>query len=275
MRLPIPLPPANSLRKALSMYQKIFAERVAGIVMKDPALIGLAAGGSWIINEMDEFSDLDLVLVTGEKISDDQAKMTEVASGFGKLLSSFIGDHVGEPRLLICLYDDPLLHVDIKFVTTDEFAYRVETPVILVDKNDQLKKILASTSHQYPYPNYQWIEDRFWTWIHYALLKVGRGEYMEAHDFLAFLRMTVLGPLMHIKNGGLPRGVRKVEMLLPIQDINLLISTTGAYDRAKLLDAISQCVNIYEQLSIELFPVEIVRNQAAKQRVSSYLDQSR
>jgi hypothetical protein len=48
------------------------------------------------------------------------------AGALGPLLSAFTGDHVGEPRLLICLYGPPLLHVDLKFVTPADLAERVE-----------------------------------------------------------------------------------------------------------------------------------------------------
>jgi hypothetical protein len=102
------------------------------------------------------------------------------------LLSAFTGEHVGEPRLLICLYDNPLLHVDIKFVTLEEFGTRVETPVILFDRNSQLKQVINQTTAIFPYPDFQWIEDRFWTWVHYAALKIGRGEYFEAIDFFGY-----------------------------------------------------------------------------------------
>ena len=70
-------------------------------------MIGLAIGGSWLTNEIDQFSDLDLILVTKDKISNEPSKMHEYANRFGKVLSAFTGEHVGEPRLLICLYDEP------------------------------------------------------------------------------------------------------------------------------------------------------------------------
>src|SRR5690348_9102407 len=97
--------------------QVAFAEHARDILRSDENVIGLAVGGSWLTNEIDEFSDLDLILVTNEKISGDKELMIKYAKRFGNFLSGFIGDHVGEPRLLICLYDDPLLHVDIKFLT--------------------------------------------------------------------------------------------------------------------------------------------------------------
>jgi hypothetical protein len=180
------------------MIQRQFAERAKEVLITDGNVIGLAVSGSWLTNEMDEFSDLDLILVTQDKISADKDKMLGYAKCLGDLLSGFTGEHVGEPRVLICLYDNPLLHVDIKFVTLEEFHIRIETPTILLDKASRLQQALDNSRPKFPYPDYQWIEDRFWIWIHYALLKIGRGEYLEAYDFFCFLRMVVFGPLLHI-----------------------------------------------------------------------------
>ena len=46
------------------MIQQQFAERAKQILATNQQVIGLAVAGSWLTNEMDEFSDLDLVLVT-------------------------------------------------------------------------------------------------------------------------------------------------------------------------------------------------------------------
>ena len=255
------------------MIQKQFAERVANILGKDDAVIGLAVGGSWITNEMDEFSDLDLIVVTKEKITGDKEKMLICAKRFGEFLSGFIGEHVGEARVLICLYDNPLLHVDIKFLTLEEFHERIETPVILLDKDQQLQNVLVQTKSKFPYPDYQWLEDRFWIWVHYALLKIGRGEYIEAFDFFGFLRTVVLGPLLHIKNDNLPRGVRKVETQLHDEDFKNLKKTIPVYERKSLLDSLLNSVSLYRQLRISLFTPGIQLQKETEEKVMQYFKQ--
>lgn len=224
------------------MIQREFANKAKTMLEPDDNVIGLAVAGSWLTNEIDEFSDLDLILVTIQKISSDTNLMLDNAKRLGNFLSGFTGEHVGEPRVLICLYDNPLLHVDIKFVTLDEFHSRIETPTLLIDKNGQLEKAINNSQARFPYPDYQWIEDRFWTWIHYALLKVGRGEYFEAFDFLGFLRTVVFGPLLHIKNKNLPRGVRKVETDIDCDDLDKLKLTIPTYNRQSLLDSLRNAV---------------------------------
>jgi predicted nucleotidyltransferase len=254
------------------MIQKEFAEKAASILKDDSNTIGLAVGGSWLTNEIDEFSDLDLLLITKEKISDDKAKMIEYANRFGKLLTGFTGEHVGETRLLICLYDNPLLHVDIKFLTTEEFNHRVETPALLLDKEGQLQKILNETESKFPYPDYHWIEDRFWVWVHYMLTKIERGEYVEAFDCFSMLRGMIFGPLLHIKNGKLPRGVRKAETQMVEEDFQQLLSTLPSYSKVGLLAALQNAVDLYNDLRKFLFTKEVNLQIETETRVMEYFN---
>lgn len=255
------------------MIQKEFAEQIVKTIKNDQSVIGLAVAGSWLTNDIDEYSDLDLILVTKEKVSDDKGKMMAYASCFGTLLNGFTGEHVGEPRVLICLYDNPLLHVDIKFLTLPEIHSLIEVPVVLHDTDGQIKKAIDATEAEFPYPDYQWIEDRFWTWIHYAALKIGRGEYFEAVDFFGALRMMALGPLLLIKNDHLPRGVRKVETQLSPGDLKQLQSTIPSYDRSSLVRSLEASVSLYKDVRKQLFPPGIKLRTTAENKVIEYLEQ--
>jgi len=255
------------------MIQAEFVNRAKIILEADNNVIGLAVAGSWLTNEIDEFSDLDLILVTKTKVSDNKNAMLCYAKKLGNFLSGFTGEHVGEPRVLICLYDNPILHVDIKFVTLEEFHSRIETPVLLLDKQGQLQTVLNNSIAKFPYPDFQWIEDRFWIWIHYSLLKIGRGEYLEAYDFSGFLRMVVLGPLLHIKNGNLPRGVRKVETELKDEDLTNLKQTIPSYERQSLLVSLKNSVSLYRQLRTILFDNKVELQKDTEQKVMMYFDE--
>jgi len=252
------------------MIQVDFANRAKTILEPDDNVIGLAVAGSWLTNEIDEFSDLDLILVTRQKVSHNKNLMLDYAKSLGDFLSGFTGEHVGEPRVLICLYKNPLLHVDIKFLTLEEFYSRIETPVLLIDKNGQLEEAINNSQARFPYPDYQWIEDRFWTWTHYALLKIGRGEYLEAFDFFGFLRMVVLGPLLHITNNNLPRGVRKVETELKDEYLNKLKQTIPNYNRQSLLDSLRNAVSLYRQLRTSLFDDKVLLQNDTEHIVMMY-----
>ena len=51
------------------MHQE-FIDKAIKAAKADPLIVGLAVGGSWIGKQTDEFSDIDLVLVTSEPVSD-------------------------------------------------------------------------------------------------------------------------------------------------------------------------------------------------------------
>lgn len=248
----------------------LFLEKAVDVVQADSETIGLAIGGSYASGDMDAYSDLDLVLVTTSPIAPDLTWMRAYASRFGQMLVSFRGDHVGEPRLLIALYDAPLLHVDIKFLTLDEFQERIENPIILYERDDALTTVYRQSTARYPDFDFQWAEDRFWIWIHYATLKIGRREYMEALDFMAFLRGTVLGPMLHLKNANLPRGVRRIEISIEPDDLIQLTKTIALLNRASLLNSIEAAMHLYESLRDRLAPVTLQKNDAAQAAVRAY-----
>lgn len=81
------------------MKQKEFIADVVEKIKDNERVIGLAVGGSFITKEIDEFSDVDLILVTIDRVAPDFVKMEEYAKSFGKYLNGFTGEHVGERRV--------------------------------------------------------------------------------------------------------------------------------------------------------------------------------
>jgi hypothetical protein len=198
--------------------------------------------------------------------------MRRWAGRFGNMLSSFTGEHVGEPRLLVCLYDEPLVHVDIKFLTLPEFYSRVEDPVILFERTNALSSVISSTKPEWPRPDYQWIEDRFWVWIHYITGKIRRGEFFEALDGLSIIRKIVLSPLLQILNKQTPNGLRKLEMKLPHAAVDKLKRTTGALDRTSLITSLHATITLYRELRNEIFPASIEMRKDAEKKSIEYLE---
>lgn len=249
-----------------------FVDQAVDVLRRDTNMLALAVGGSWTTARMDTFSDLDLVLVSTRPIAPDLAQMRAVADKLGVMLSAFRGDHVGEPRLLIALYDSPLVHVDIKFLTTPECYDRVEDPVVVWERDHILTNILQQSSAYYPGVDFEWIEDRFWTWVHYALLKIGRGEYFEALDFLSFLRSRVIGPLIQLKNGQLPNGVRRIEMTATADDLESLHQTVATPTHTSLVDALKTTIRLYTELRDLLAPADCKPNREARRAVEQYMN---
>jgi predicted nucleotidyltransferase len=224
-------------------------DAIIAALRNDPRIVGAAAGGSYASAAMDDYSDLDLVIaVEPNDYTEVMAARKTIAATLGQLLSAFTGEHVGEPRLLICLYESPLMHVDLKFVSLDDAGMgRVEDPVVVWERDGRLSAALRQGTARYPEPNPQWIEDRFWIWTHYCASKIGRGELFEALDFLAFIRSQVLGPLALIANGARPSGVRKIEMHAP-EFAAELEATIAQHTNASCLAALEAAVGLYLEL---------------------------
>jgi hypothetical protein len=172
---------------------------------------------------------------------------------------------------LICLYGPPLLHVDLKFVSLADAADRVEDPAVLWEREGRLSAALRTRTARYPQPDLQWIEDRFWIWIHYGAGKVGRGELFEAIGFLAYLRAEVLGPLSLVLSGERPAGVRKLEFSAPNLATRMK-STVTAYDARACAGALRAAAEIYRELRASLASKEVRTNARAEEAAMSYLE---
>jgi predicted nucleotidyltransferase len=239
----------STLPSSLREPHREFLQRAVDRLQSDPRIVGVAAGGSFLTNSMDEFSDLDLIVaVEPAHQSNVMSERMNVAASLGNLLAAFTGEHVGEPRVLICLYEAPLLHVDLKFVSLDDVATRVEDPFVLWERDGRMSNAMAGGEAAYPTRSPEWIEDRFWIWVHYSATKIARGELFEAIDFLSFLRGAVLGPLALARAGARPTGVRKIEQLAPAFAAELE-QTIATHDAADCLRALRASVEIYRSLT--------------------------
>ena len=251
----LPPPHADFLRGALA------------ILRHDSRIVGVAAGGSYASDSMDEQSDLDLVIaVEPDHFASVLAERAGIAASLGSLLASFTGEHVGEPRLLICLYAPVPLHVDLKFVAVPDLAERVEDPIVLWERDGRVTTALAAGSAAYPGPDATWINDRFWIWVHYGASKIARGELFEAMDFLAFLRMVVLGPLALQRAGARPQGVRKIEVAAPTF-VDRLSETVAQHDAASCAEALKAAVGLYRELR-----PNTISSGAAEDAATEYLE---
>ncbi|MBZ7459279.1 nucleotidyltransferase domain-containing protein [Klebsiella michiganensis] len=242
-----------------------FAEQLRLNVQSDARIHSLLGGGSLILGGFDQYSDLDFVIVVDPLYYDEiMAQRVAFAGTAGNLLHAFTGEHVGEPRLLICLYGPELLHVDLKFVTLDMLTQRVEEPVVLFSRDRHaLEQHLAKFSAQWPDMTPEWFESRAWIWLHYAVVKLGRGELFEAMGMLSFFREQVLGPMLY-RRANLPqRGVRRIECR-SIDPEGLLTSTLATHDRDSVSIAIRKAVDAYINLRADALPENIADDAARR-----------
>jgi hypothetical protein len=256
---------------AMPARHREFLARALSILQADARLEGVAAAGSFVTGGMDEHSDVDLVVVRADDHAKDVVERgPDLAGRLGPLLAAFVGDYVGEPRLLICLYGPPLLHVDLKFVSTDELAPRPDDPCVLWDRRGRVRAALAQSHAVASPPRFQWMEDRFWVWMHYVADKIARGELFEVVDGLTFIRSRVLGPLVLAGAGAAPHGVRRIEVHAP-READRLRATIPTTEVASCLAALAATVALYTELRDRIAPPTLVRLTDAERGVRDFL----
>ena len=227
---------------------RAFIRQAIETLSADARIVGLACSGSYSEDALDAYSDLDFVVaIAPDCYTAVENERLEIVARLGDLFSAFTGEHVGEPRLVIALFGPDGLHVDFKFVKVADASNRVDEPTVLWERDNQLSDALKKGVGAYPRLDEQWVEDRFWTWIHYCAGKIGRGEYFEATDFLGFLRGQVLGPLALQQAGFEARGVRKIELLLP-DFADRLRETVAQPEKVPLLSATEHAIVLYKAI---------------------------
>jgi predicted nucleotidyltransferase len=265
------LDPGNDILNPMSDLEKFLANTLA-ILQKDQRILGVAVAGSWITGRTDQYSDLDLVIVCEDAYFEAlMAERRQIAHCLGTLVASFTGEHVNEPRLLICLYDRPVLHVDLKFITLADLDKRIENPVVVWERKSLLSKQMERSLPEHPMPDLQWIEDRFWVWVHYGATKLGRGELFEVIDFLSYLRGPILGSLSLVRHGQLPRGARRLESLAP-GDVAAFEQTVPSYNFDSCVAATEASIALYQKLREEMEDGNLVRRIEAESVALKYLE---
>lgn len=262
--------PASFDRLSLPPTHRAFLHHALPRLMSDDRILGVMAAGSLLTGAVDEFSDLDLVVAIAPEHDDGVLRdRLAITAQLGPLLSAFTGEHVGEPRIIIALFGPPLLHVDLRFAPANDLPVQPSQPLILCERDGRLSStpLRAGTP---PPPDPQWIEDRFWVWVHYIAAKIGRGELFEALDGLATLRRLVLGPLALVLNGGAPYGVRRLEFHAP-EFAESLRRTVAGCDAASCTRALEAAADLYTRLRDQCAASGLIRREAACAAARAYL----
>ncbi len=232
----------------------------------------LVTRGSFGTPDFDEHSDLDLLLLTQSSSQEHGTEQRKrFASELGPLLSSFTGEHVGEPSILICLYNTGprLLHVDLDFRASHEVDWCFSQEQIHWLRQGESVRALVDPPER-AQPNVQWMEDRFWTWIHYGVGKCRRGEIFDGVGMVGFLREHVLGPLQLSLGGYPPHSVRRLESRFP-ESVGEFAKTVPEYSRQSCLKALENCVSLYLGLCEQIPECKLTERCDARKAVLSDL----
>lgn len=232
----------------LTEPQRNMLDRIVATMRDDARFDALMAGGSYVTGGFDAQSDFDfIVVVRADAHAAVMAERRAFAARLGELLAAFTGEHVGEPRLLICLYGPPLLHVDMKFVAAADLDGMAVRPAILWARDTEaMARRVDAAELKLLGQDPQWFEDRAWLWLHYSATKLLRGEYFEALGAIEFFRDVVLARMLQ-RNAGRPqRGARRIEEVAGARE--RLLPTLASYDRATIGAALKQCAALYVEL---------------------------
>lgn len=242
----------------------LFLDHVRAAVVGDERLSALLIGGSYIHGGLDVHSDLDFVIVAqDEYYADVMAARMDFAEALPDFLTAFTGEHVGEPRLLICLYGPPLLHIDLKFVLAADLDRQIEQRAVLYARDPQdIARRTGAAVVSWPNLPPDWFEARAWIWLHYAATKLARGELYEAIGMLAFFRDQVLGPLLCRRAGLSQRGVRRLEAF-GLDPDGRLADTLAGHDAGSVRAAILSAIDLYLALRDDEPPLHLTAGMPA------------
>jgi hypothetical protein len=75
---------------------------------------------------------------------------------------------------------------------------------------------------------------------------------------------------LHLRNGNLPRGVRKVETQIQPGDLDQLKLTLATHDKPSLILALHHAIVLYRNLREDLFGDSIVLNNLTEEKVMQF-----
>ncbi len=249
-------------------FAQDFATRVVNEMKNNTGFLGLALTGSYAYGQDDEFSDLDLILVCTDKHYENALKsMQEFASKLGTLGAAYETKEDDKLDLLSCLYVEPTLHVDLKFVNLKQFsAFRAKTHV-LWEWNGALSAAVNRKREKPKDMTLQFAEERFWIWFQEASAKLGRGEFFYAYDMCAHIRNNALVPLvlMRVKS----EGARHLEKKAG-EYMERLAKCVPSYDKESIANALAKMCELYFAIRYELADDSFVRREEAEIAACEY-----
>ena len=248
-------------------HERFLSEAVPRLAT-DSRLVGVAAGGSYAASALDGLSDFYIVIAVEPAAYDEvMAARQTIAAGLGSLLVAFTGEHVGEPRLLICLYGPPLLHVDLKFVAVDALAVRVEDPSCSGGATVVLPRSWRTES-RYPAPDLKPSKTAgYWCTTSRRRSDAASCSSRRRAELRA---ISGIGPMALASRGARPTGVRKLEQAAP--DLAAEIGTTVAVcDARSCITALTAAIECYRRLRAEMAGPELRRYEAAEAAAVDYV----
>jgi hypothetical protein len=232
---------AGDVRAALALFPATLAVHDFCLaVFRDN---GWAAGieGSCAAGRVDEFSDLDFVVVCPPSTDIDQA-LTRVAAALSdgcRPIALFRADHVGQPGMLVAylVEGEWAVKADVRMIGTDRLVAR--PPFVTLHDPAGVIELAGPAAPGLSRGELDTMREKACGWLWYSYAKAMRGELFQAARSLDFTRENALLPCL-LDTLGLPQdGHRHIEDRLPAEIVDrLALSHPRELTRPELLRAL-------------------------------------
>ncbi|MFN7904219.1 MAG: hypothetical protein ACK5P5_03455 [Pseudobdellovibrionaceae bacterium] len=252
---------------------KILCEKLIAFFRNEPGIIGSFISGSGAAGGMDFYSDLDLGFVC----ANNEAKEKIWSQRFDWKLPTWFhrmdADHV-KPYFIIYLFE-PHIHVDLCFYTMENLPSQLGGPCeVAFDHLDRLKswsqEMGRSALTPADWSNIVHEEERFWTWVHYAWMHVGRGEYYDIAADFEFMRKIPHN--WHARLKGSEKFItRRLEQTGELEFIESMRQCFPTPDRSSLKTALLSLIAVHNSQKVrvdQMIKPEWKTSQAARDKIT-------
>jgi predicted nucleotidyltransferase len=249
----MPAPEARSLPP----HHQAFVDRFIRACSADDRIVAAFLGGSYAKGKADEYSDLDLCVITGD---DSFAEFYEQRESFLRLLGDLVFlEDFGAPNIVLYIFADGT-EGELNFGSEGRL-HQIHSGSFhsLVDK----KNILADAVFPERAPDDARQTEKlrenifvFWHELSHFIMAIGRGHLWWAHGQLDALRSICVN-LTRLENNFSDEGVGnepyfKLEYAIPVEKLAPLQSTFCTLDQRAMLQSVQLIVAVYLQTAKSL-----------------------
>lgn len=217
--------------------------------------IGIVVQGSIATNMLDEYSDIDLLIVL-----DDIEKLHQSISGLEpyllnkyRILASFTANHINRENLFVFYLKKSkmILKLDIQIEKDLLFDCEQSNKYLIIRDSYNIKKSVVEIKEII---DYNILYKKFSVWLWYIFYLIERGEYFQAARSIDFSRENALLPIIrHINGLSNFDGHRRIELLLPKQIVNELKTTyPKSLTHKDLKSSLENLMDLFEKYWIDL-----------------------
>jgi predicted nucleotidyltransferase len=239
-----------------SAEQQALLQRFLEACQDNPRVVAAFLGGSFARGAADEYSDLDIYVVTADEAYDDFiAERTSFMQRLGRPV--FLEDfNAFGFDMLIFTFDDGV-EGELAFAPESNFehihggAFRV-----LADKKGLLEgkvfPLLVSTKEQQVKTLHQ-LTYWFWEDLSHFITGMSRGQLWLAYSYIEQTRRKCVN-LAHLRHDftAEPGGYAKVEREVPEAQLQALETTFCPIERQAMLRAAQTIVGVYKEIAVPL-----------------------